>query len=676
MTDTAKNVRGTPPAATRGQLETRPERSFAARAVSARALIIGGLAVALVSAINPAAAFVLKSWTAGGGSLLGGPVLILFVLVATNGLARRLCPDRALSRGEMLVIYSMLAVSVGFLGAGGLPYLVSVTTYPFYMATPGNEWQHLLWPYIPLWLRVSSPQAVDWFWEGAPPGASAPLGDWLVPALAWCGFTVLLLTAMFCLSSLLSRDWIDRQRLTFPLVEVPLALVGTGAFPSLGSSLLANRSFWVGAGLPAAAGLLNWLHRFLPNVPAVALWGLPVGKAFVGAGLPWSVLSDTVISVSWATLGVMCLIPTEISLSLWLFYLLYKVQLLAWASLGAAPGAPNAGLDPVTLVGFQEFGGAVMLAGLLLWESRRAFRSAWLGLTQGREEEHDPDAALSPRTALIGFAVANVLMFCFMGQGGVPWIHFASLLGLFYVIMLIATRVIASGGVMVFETSVLERDVLMAVVGARTFGATSLVMFAYFTGIYTNDPMNLAMPQMLSNLKLMRSSGTTARRLAWAALAAVVVMLVVGLPALLRTIYAHGGGCELPHWPFNDIGNWVFGQVDASLRSPEAPNGALRLGMLVGALEMAALCWLHARVAWWPVSPIGFVMASSWAAEWGYWTCALLGWLIASQVKRYGGLRLYRSLRPVFLGLIIGEFLSDGLFGIVNSLMDLRKLAL
>ena len=41
------------------------------------------------------------------------------------------------------------------------------------------------------------------------------------------------------------------------------------------------------------------------------------------------------------------------------------------------------------------------------------------------------------------------------------------------------------------------------------------------------------------------------------------------------------------------------------------------------------------------------------------WTNALVGWTLTTLIRRYGGLRLYRSLRPAFVGLILGQFLMS-----------------
>jgi hypothetical protein len=41
-------------------------------------------------------------------------------------------------------------------------------------------------------------------------------------------------------------------------------------------------------------------------------------------------------------------------------------------------------------------------------------------------------------------------------------------------------------------------------------------------------------------------------------------------------------------------------------------------------------------------------------------------------VRRYGGLKLYRALRPAFLGLVLGEFLTRSALAVFSLLVGLR----
>jgi hypothetical protein len=43
-----------------------------------------------------------------------------------------------------------------------------------------------------------------------------------------------------------------------------------------------------------------------------------------------------------------------------------------------------------------------------------------------------------------------------------------------------------------------------------------------------------------------------------------------------------------------------------------------------------------------------------------------LGWLFNVMFTRYGGLRAYRRVLPLFLGLIVGDMLHTGAWGMVT----------
>jgi len=652
--------------ASRSEGESKP-----AGPITVRAVVVGAASVALLAAINPYLAFVTRTWTVGSGSLLGSPLVVLFALLVVNGLLLRWWPGEAFRREELLVVYGMLMVSIGLAMQGGMPYIVSAITYPFYRATPSNQWEQLVWPHIPAWLRLGDMGAVNAFWEGLPEGERMPWGPWAMPLAAWGVFTVALMAAMFCLGALLRKDWIERQRLSFPLVEVPLAMTGEAARPSLVSSILNNRVFWIGFAIPATFAVLDWLHRIFPSVPAPQLTEIEVGRYFAGMPLPWQVLGEMRVSILFSVIGITCLLPGEISLSLWLFYVLYQVQMLIWGSFGVGPEGQNATVvNPRMFIAFQEAGGFIALSAVALYQSRQALRAAWLSLTGRLRPEADPYEPLSGRAALVGFAVANAFMVWWAVQAGMSWWSFAGLMGMFYAVLLGASRLVAAGGVMYVDTGFFPRGVMMRAVGAIPIGPTALTMYSYLSVIYMYDPMSLAMPQMVNSMKLLHGGRVKARAFPWVAMLAVVLVLAVGLPAMLKVVYGYGA-TALQRWPFTSYPSWAFGELDASLRTPELPDNWLRGGMALGAGVMLLLSWLSARFVWWPVSPVGFVIASAYETDRSLWVNTLIAWMMATAIRRYGGLRLYRSVRPVFLGLVLGQFLTQGALAIISSVFGI-----
>ncbi len=646
--------------------------------ITPRAVVLGTLSVALLAAINPHLAFVARTWSVGAGSLLNSAVFILFLLVAANGVLARLRPNSALHRSELLVVYGMVIVSVGFLFVGGMPYMVSATTFPVYMATPGNDWEHLIWPYVPSWLSLGSSEAVVWFWEGSPVGVGVPWGVWLTPLLNWFSFTLALMAAMFCLAALLSRDWIERQRLAFPLVEVPLSLTGRDPYPTLRSSILSNRIFWIGFALPCALELLGFLHRLYPNVPSPTLWNIHVGRHFAGMGLPWSALSGMRLSLIFPVIGVTCLLPSEVSLSLWLFYVLYLVQLLIWGSFGIAAegGTSSLSINPVSFIHYQEAGGFIALSLLLVYQARKGFREAWRGLLgRGPGAQQSPYAVLAGRWALLGFMVANGFMLWWVSRAGMSWWSFAIFMLVFYAVLIGCSRLVSAGGVMFVSHEFTPRGVVLSTIGAKVIGAQSLTMYTYVWLSYMSDAMSLAMPQMVNSFKLVDQARVRGRLFTLAAALAVITMLAVGLPALLAVIYRDGASAIgfAGGWPFRMFPNWAFGDLDATLRNPLPPDNWLRVAMLIGAAITAGLVWLNASFVWWPLSPIGFLIASAYETNRSLWLNVLIAWMLTTLIRRYGGLRLERHLRPAFLGLVLGSYLPSGFLAIVSAIFGLTQ---
>jgi hypothetical protein len=637
-------------------------------------VLLGAAAVAALALINPYLAFVARTWDVGSGSLLQSPVVILFFLVALNGLAIRLWPGRAFSRGELLVVYGMLIVSIGLAMQGGLPYIVSATVYPFYMATPENGWEHMVCPHVALWLRPTQLEVVEWFWQGSPEGAGVPWQAWLTPMLAWGGFTVALMLAMFCLGAMMRRDWIERQRLAFPLVDVPLAMTGEERRPTLATSILGNRIFWIGFALPAVLAIMNWLHMLFPAVPTISLWDLRAGRYFAAMPLPWRVLGDMRISILFPIIGITCLLPAEVSLSRWLFYVLYQLQMLAWGSFGVAEegGTSAVGINPRMFVAFQEAGGFIALTGVALYQSRRALRAAWWSLLGRERQDPDPYAPLAGRWALLGFVVCNGAMVWWAVRAGMSWWGFAAIMGVFYAVLVGASRLVAAGGVMFVDTGFYPRTVVLRTLGAAPLSPASLTMYSYLSVIYMYDPMNLAMPQMMNGFKLVHSARLRGIAFTVAALLAILLVVAVGIPALLTMLHGEGAS-TLNEWPFTSYPSWAFGELDASLRTPELPDNWLRLGVALGAGFTLLLVWLHTQYVWWPLSPVGFLIASSYETNRSLWVSVFIAWAISGLIRRYGGLRLFRTVRPAFLGLVLGDYLTKGVLAIISAIFGIRQ---
>ena len=55
-----------------------------------------------------------------------------------------------------------------------------------------------------------------------------PWSAWLVPLLAWLPLILCVYVAMICIAVILRRPWIQDERLNFPLIQVPIAMIAEG----------------------------------------------------------------------------------------------------------------------------------------------------------------------------------------------------------------------------------------------------------------------------------------------------------------------------------------------------------------------------------------------------------------------------------------------------------------
>ena len=442
---------------------------------------------------------------------------------------------------------------------------------------------------------------------------------------------------------------------------------------SLGSSLT-NKVLWIGFSVPAAVAVTAWLHSIWPNVPTAEVQELDLGRRFSGMGLPWNVLASSGMhmSITFPLIGVFCLLPGEISLSLWLFYVLYRLQQLVWASFGVAEGgSASLSFSSQTFIGMEEAGGFIALSAVVLHQSRHTLRTAWRGIISRVRPEPDAYSPLAGHWALLGFILANAFMLWWGIQTGMPWWPFILIMGLFYTVLIGVSRLVTAAGLTHVDTGVFPRQVILRTIGAAPVGPVSLTVFAYFSTSYMYDPRIALIAQAMNSFKLLHTGRIETKRFSLAACLAVVTMLAVGFPTMLWIAY-HYSALALPDWPVAAPARDVFDELDSSLHSPELADSWLRAALAMGTACMFGLIAMHSRFVWWPVHPVGFLIASSWSTNSFVWSNAFIAWTISTVIRRYGGLKLYRWLRPAFIGLVLGGYVPEGALALVSAILGLH----
>jgi hypothetical protein len=290
----------------------RPAGSF-------RSLLIGLILTVLVDLWIHYAELVLggqRGHTAlANSSIPVGPFNAFFALLVVQILVKRILPRWALSPGELLTIYVMMTVSTVLSSSGSLHFLIPSLVAPYQFATPESGWASAFHRYIPAWFTPQNPASIKAFYVG---DSVVPWRDWLVPILVWTGFIVVFALATLCINSLLRRQWVDRERLSFPTVILPAELMREQ------ERFLSNRLLWIGFAIPFFLGSLNTLSLNVPTVPQLNFRTIDLSPNFTMK--PWNAIGTFNISFYPFVVGIGYLLSTDVTFSSWFFYLMTKAR--------------------------------------------------------------------------------------------------------------------------------------------------------------------------------------------------------------------------------------------------------------------------------------------------------------------------------------------------------------
>ena len=263
-------------------------------------------------------------------SLLMGAVFVLFVLTLLNSLLEKFLPKAALKGPELLVIYVMITLAMAINGIGMFGFMAPSLVAPFWFDTPENEWA-AFHRYIPDWFAPQDRYVVRNFFLGdSTLFSSQHLKAWAVPILTWSIFTFVLLFMMLCLNVLVRKQWMDHERLAFPVATIPLEMALRG-----GTTLafFRHKLFWIGFTIPVIMQSMNTLHFFYPPIPYIRfIKAFDIGHFFTEK--PFNAIGYLPISFYPTVIGLTYLMPLDVSFSCWFFFLVKKMELLWLLSWG------------------------------------------------------------------------------------------------------------------------------------------------------------------------------------------------------------------------------------------------------------------------------------------------------------------------------------------------------
>ena len=605
-------------------------------------------------------------------SLFFNVIFVLLLLTFCNFLIKRLVPFAALSQAELLTLYVMLSISSAISGHDQLIGLPPALGHPFWFATRENEWDALFFRHIPRWLAVSDKGVLRGYYQGESSFyVSAHLKAWMGPLVWWSVFYFTTLFIILCINSILRKQWIEDEKLSYPIIQLPLAMTTGGDFWK-------NRLLWMGFAIAGFIDLVNGLHFLFPDIPEIPVRQRDISYLFTEK--PFNAIGWLPISFYPFAIGLCFFAPLDLTFSVWFFYLFSKAQRI----IGGMTGWHK-------IVGFpyydeQMFGAALVIFFFALWGGREHIKNVLkIALATGQSKvgdselvgngpprrAPDSDEPISYQNALLGIAGGMAFLVFFCVRAGMDIWMLPLYFGIYFILWTTITRIRAQLGPPVHDfwsynaakTFGHPDMMFVSFFGTRRLGTSNLTMFSFFWGLfkaYRGGPA----PHQLEGFKLAEQGHINNKRLFWAILLASVVGIISCIWTLMHFSYQVGapgvhyyGGVYfntyLPRW----------------LSHPETTDYATITAIGAGGLFTTFMMLMQRGFVRWPLHPVGYVLSGSWTMNL-VWFVFLISWALKFSILKHGGFRAYRNARPFFFGLILGEFTIGTVWTIIGVIFD------
>ncbi|MBU0610796.1 MAG: hypothetical protein KKI08_23120 [Armatimonadetes bacterium] len=599
-------------------------------------------------------------------ALFWNVVFLLFLFRLINAALQRWAPKLAFSPAELIAFFILMSVATTAGGLDTMKTTFSTMQGPAYFATEVNHWEQLFFRELPLSMTVNDMPALNRLWDG---GHSIleqrNWQPWLGPVFRWWLLYTCMWAAPAGLAVLLRKRWVEQERMSFPIVQLPLEM----SQPTF--SGFRHPAFWIAATAVVCINLLNGLHQFYPSIPVAAIkinqsQTFNLQKFFPNR--PWSAVGWWWMCFYPWVIGLGLLLPSELSLSLWVFHLFWKVEAVTTSWMGFT------NIREFPYMKEQSFGGYLAILGFSLWAGRRTWEGVWRRILRGASKtppavghtsheggvEDDYGEALSYRASALLFAAGLVAAIVIGVSIKMSWAVAIAFFVQYYIMTAIIGRIRAEMGLPTHELERLGPTVMQGnILGPRMLGVQNLTSLSLFFG-FTRGMRNIPFPLQFEALYLARHTGSSQRRLLLATLAMIPVAVALSFFMTLALGYHHGLGMNWAKWmPWSCQEAW--NQLTGWLNRNEPFQWNRIIASVVGFGVYFGLMVLRTRWIGWPLHPAGFALSTTWYMA-HMWCPMMIAWITKTVTLRYAGGKAMRALRAAAFGLILADVVSGSLW--------------
>lgn len=573
-------------------------------------------------------------------------VLVLFV----NPIIRRIAPERILTVHELIIIFFMIYTASAIPGWAFSSYWIGAMTGPYYYASPENRWAESFFHLLPEWLIVADYNAAAWFYEGLPDERTLPWTVWITPLFWWISFYFAVFLVGAAVIVMLRKQWVEYERLTFPLAQIPLAFIEAPDPRTALPAVARIRLFWMGFG--AAVLILTWnALSFFDFVPKLSILELYDNNLLLARSFP-----EIPITFNFLTSGVAFFTKTNVLLSAWVFFLLQTIQVGIMNRLGV-PRAP-------AVVKSEHMGGFIMFVLFSIWIARRHLIQVFRKAIGRADEVDDTHEFLSYRTATILFTLGLLYIFAWWHAAGLSIPVTAFLMGSLFLMFLGVTRIVAEAGLIFVDLPYNAHQFTVSIIGSDNLSPQNLTGVA-MSNAFSHNWRTLGMCSMAHISKVGDTFGGAGRGIFGHITTVLGVSIGVAVVYTMYLGYNEIGAHQFTGPGFNGGARGGYNGLVGWLNNSLSFTGLEFIFLAIGGAINAAMLFAHYRFPWWPLHPIGFAVAVTD----GMPTMAFpifITWLAKELMLRLGGVQYYHKAKPFVIGMIAGYVIGIFLLYVID----------
>jgi hypothetical protein len=626
-------------------LPTDPSQSETAESAKPRGLRARAVVLSFLLAI-PVCYATTNQGASAIFSLIAAPVGLLIVLVLLNAPLRKFVPKLALSQADLILIFSLTAVAAAVGTEWSNVTHPAIREFPFQAAEGNNVAKDYALKFLPDWLIIPTKAPIEDM-AGGGKGVGYVLSkmpEFFPRYLGWGGLFFAVCLGMLCINSLMRGAWCRQERLTFPLIQLPVAMSENGGTGGIWRS----KHMWIAFAIMFGIDMLNGLNYLYPNVPSIPT------KEFINLGTlfneePMRSIGSVPIAIYPFMAAIGLFMPSDMIFSVVFFFLLRKLTHVIVASQGMPQGTMSGTFIAPGPPYFDEqtWGGVLAMFIAAMWFAKGYLKDVWRQILVGTKAD---DGGVKHRWAFVGLLVCTLVVMWYGMIGGLPAWYMFVYVSLFFIFSIVLTRIRAQIGPPTHEFAFFGPNSFMN----RFFGTKWLDnrqatwvshVFLFINRIHRTHPM----PYQLEAMKMGSLNRMNQRSLFLSIAAITVFAFFVSFFFLDVLVYRTGR-----------YGNWNAGEVYLHniIDNKTGPNLVGITMTLFGFAMVMMMDTIRFKLPGFPLHPAGYVLSLNFGVDY-YWFGLLLALIVKGFVQRYYGLKGYDKLRGIAIGILIGEYAAE-----------------